>query len=299
MAVEIITTVLVSATATPPAGPYDLTDLATVHDELTIPTADVSNDSFLSRAITQVSASIAKYCNRVFQVESLQDLIYLQQDPYPYQVPGGVESLQLSRWPMVNATVTSFTGNTHGTTTVDGIVSTAGLIAGQLVFAADGSVPGGTTITSIGANSITLSKAATSTETALSFNTGVQVIQNLGSGQTQTLVYGQDYTIDPTRGWLIRLNSFTAVAVNWEAIPLTVQYQAGYSSIPDDLVDAALRLVTARFRAKGRDPMLVERTQPGPIGMERWWVGNAPGQTGVFAPEIEALIEQYRVPVVS
>jgi hypothetical protein len=297
MAVEIISTVLVAATATPPAGAYDLTDLDTVHDELTIAAADPSNDPFLSRAITQASTAIANYCNRVFQVEALQDQIFIQQDAYPYQVPGGVFPLQLSRWPLVETTVVSFVGNTHGTTTVDGIVSTSGLVAGLLVFAADGSVPAGTTIAAVAAHSITLSNAATSSETGLQFSTGVQVIQTLSVGDTQALIYGQDFTIDAAKGWLVRLNTWTGVSQMWEAVPVTVQYQAGYAVVPFDLVDATLRLVTARFRARGRDPMLMEQAQSAQLGNQRYWVGSTPGQRGAFSPEIASLIDQYRVPV--
>lgn len=297
MAVSIITTVLTAARAAPRGKPYDLTDIATVHDELTITTQPSPDDPFLLRAITQASTAIAKYCNRVFPVEALQDQVFIQQDPYPWQVPGGVYPLRLSRWPMVNSNVVAFTGNTHGTNVIDGIASTVGLTIGMLVFAADGSIPAGTTIqTTPTANSITLSKAATSSETALSLNTGVQVVQTLTVGQTQTLVYGTDFTIDPEMGWLLRLDKFTGVTVKWEAIPVTVQYQAGYSPIPQDLVDACLRLVTARFRARGRDPALVQRDQP-QLGSSRYWFGTAPGQTGAFSPEILGLIESYRVPV--
>lgn len=298
MAVEIISTVLVAATAISPAGPYDLTSLAEAKDELSIPTTDVSNDARLSRYITQASASIANYCNRVFAIETIQDQIFIQQDAYPYQVPGGVYALQLARWPLVNTAVVPFSGNTHGTTTVDGIASTAGLTAGMLVFAADGSLPAGTQILGTpGANSLTLTNAATSSETALSFTTGVQVIQTLSVGDTQTLVYGTDFTIDAAKGWLIRLNSWTGVSTRWEAEPVMVQYQAGYAPIPSDLDDAVLRLITLRFRGKGRDPMLVEQTQ-GPMGTQRYWVGNTPGQRGQFPPEIESLLQTYRVPVV-
>lgn len=296
MAVEVITTVLVAATSTPPAGPYDLTDLNTVHDELSVKDGDTSNDAFLSRAITQSSIAIANYCNRVFQVEAVQDQIFIQQDPFPWQVPGGVYPLQLSRWPLVNSTPVSFTGNTHGTEDVDGIASTAGITAGALVFAADGSIPAGTTVATVSANSITLSQPASSSETGLSLTVGLQVVQTLAAGDTQTLVYGTDFTVDPVRGWLIRLNSWTGVSEKWESEPVTVQYQGGYADIPDDLVDACLRLVTARFTARGRDPMIVERSQP-TLGSTRYWVGPTPGQKGAFAPEILSLIEHYRVPV--
>jgi type IV pilus assembly protein PilY1 len=67
-----------------------------------------------------------------------------------------------------------FTGNTHGTTTVDGIPigATGGLSLGLQVSSADGSVAAGTLITAIGATSITLNAAATSSRSGLSFTTG-------------------------------------------------------------------------------------------------------------------------------
>lgn len=295
MAVEIITTVLVAATATAPASPYDLTTLATAKDELSI--TDTSNDTFLSRAITQASSAIHRYCNRVFPVEVLQDLCYIQQDPYPWQVPGGVYPLQLKRWPLVNSTPVAFTGNTNKTPIVSGIASTSGITEGMLVFAADGSIPAGTTILGVYPNSITLSASPTTAETALSMWTGVQVVQTLSVGDTQTLVYGTDYTIDPAHGWLVRLDAWTGISVRWEAEPVTVQYQAGFSTIPSDIEDACLRLVTARFRARGRDPMLVQRAQTNALGTERYWVGSMPGQNGAMSPEIAALLDPYRVPV--
>lgn len=296
MAVETTTTVLVPAAAIAPAGPYDLTTLATARDELSITNPDdTSNDSFLSRAITQDSKAIARYCNRTFPVEAVQDLIYIQQDAYPWQVPGGVYALQLSRWPLVNAAVVNFTGNTRSSIVVDGIASTAGIAQGALVFGPG--IPVGTTAAAVYPTSIILSQPATATGAGVSLNTGVQVTQTLTSGDVQTLVYGSDFTVDASKGWLVRLNSWTGVSQKWEALPTAVIYQAGYSPIPDDLADACLRLVTARFRARGRDPMLVERTQGQMVGTERYWVGSAPGQTGAFAPEIAALIEPYRVPV--
>ncbi len=308
MAVETITTVLIPASlagdgdgdgdglpGASTASPYDLTDLATVRDELSITTNDTSNDAFLSRAITQASTAISNYCNRVFAVEAVQDQIFIQQDAYPFQVPGGVHALQLSRWPLVLSAPVGFTGNTHSSTVVDGITSPVGIIPGALVFASG--IPAGTTVETVGTKSITLSQAATSTLTALSLTTGVQVIQTLSVGDTQTLVYGTDFTVDAARGWLIRLNSWTGISTTWEAEPVTVQYQGGYAAIPSDLVEACLRMVTARYRARGRDPLLVERTQGSALGSERFWVGNAPGQKGGMSPEIISIVNLYRVPV--
>ena len=295
MTVSILTTVLEPATANAPASPYDLTDLTTVRDELLIPATDVSVNAFLSRAITQTSGAIAKYCNRVFPVETLQDQIFIQQDPYPWQVPGGVAPLQLSRWPLVNSGVVAFTGNTHGSIVIDNIPSTAGITCGMLVFAADGSIPVGTQVQEVTPKALILTNTATSSEIGISLWTGLQVVQTLSVGQTQTLVFGTDFTIDSDLGSLIRLDKFTGVGVKWESIPVTVQYQAGYSPIPSDLVDGCLRLVTARYTARGRDPTLVQRDQPN-LGSTRYWVGTAPGQSGAFPPEILGLIEPYRVP---
>ena len=77
---------------------------------------------------------------------------------------------------------------------------------------------------------------------------------------------------------------------------VTITY--GQTKIPDDVVDAALRLVTMRFKQKGRDPMLMSQSQPN-LGDKRWWVGSVPGQNGALPPEIKGLLEgAYRVPVV-
>jgi hypothetical protein len=41
------------------------------------------------------------HCNRVFVPELVRDQFDIQQDPYPYQTPGGFAQLQLSRWPVI------------------------------------------------------------------------------------------------------------------------------------------------------------------------------------------------------
>lgn len=299
MSVDIISTVLVAATAAAPADPYDLVTLAIARDELGIPAADTSNDTFLQRAITQSSSAIAKYCNRVFTVEVIEDQIFVQLDAYPYQVPGGVHPLRLSRWPLVDSAAVSFTGNTHANSTVvDGIASTVGIDEGMLVFAADGSIPAGAKVAQVSPKSLILDQAATATGTAVSLNTGLQVVQTTSATSTSTLTAGTDFAIDAKLGALIRLSTSTGAAVRWEAGLTTVRYQAGFEAAPADLQDACLRLVTARFRARGRDPSLVERTQGPQLGTERFWVGTTPGQTGALPPEITALIDQYRVPVI-
>jgi hypothetical protein len=62
--------------------------------------------------------------------------------------------------------VLSTTGNTHTTTTLDALPTTAGLVAGLGV--AGRSIVPGTTLTAVGANSVTLSQAATASLTGIS-----------------------------------------------------------------------------------------------------------------------------------
>jgi hypothetical protein len=82
------------------ASNYDLVGLDVVKDELRIDPADTTSDEWLARAITQVSVLAQNYVKRPFAVETLRETIYIDQDPYPYQTPGGVAPLQLKRWPL-------------------------------------------------------------------------------------------------------------------------------------------------------------------------------------------------------
>lgn len=299
MGYSVVSTVLSSAAS------YDLTDLGTVRDELSIAENDTSDDSWLTRAIGQVSKAIERHTKRVFVPEVVQDVFDIQQDPYPYQTPGGFAALQLSRWPVLAVS---------------------------------------------------------------------SVVQMLAVGMTQTLVEGTDFRTDPKTGALLRLNKFTGVVTIWEALPVTVQYTAGFgalvqeshtvpaaapyqvpvsqasafscdvsvsyasgtaltpvaanpaqgqysvstgtytfnaadegqalsfayatAAIPDDLVEICLRLITARYSAKDRDPNLIQQDTPG-VGTQRWWFGGAPGQKGAFAPDIEAALDEYRVPTMA
>lgn len=92
----------ISTTVTQAATTYDLVTLAVVADDLGI--TDNTLNRFLQRSISMASAAIAKYCNNKFAVESLTDTIFLDQDPYPYQTPGGAKPLLLSRWPVISIT---------------------------------------------------------------------------------------------------------------------------------------------------------------------------------------------------
>lgn len=95
MGIKVISTPLSAALTN-----YDLTTLPVVKDELNI--LDNSKDATLKRYITSASAAASQYCNRKFQAEEIQDEFWPDRERYQYQLPGGVDVLQLSRWPVTS-----------------------------------------------------------------------------------------------------------------------------------------------------------------------------------------------------
>jgi hypothetical protein len=96
MGIQVITTVIT------PAASYDLTDLPTVKAELNIPTADTTKDAYLQGKISIASSMIQEYCNRIFAVETVQDLFYPDRDFEPFWSLGSFNPLQLSRFPVAS-----------------------------------------------------------------------------------------------------------------------------------------------------------------------------------------------------
>jgi hypothetical protein len=92
----------VISTVTQPAASYDLTTLDVIKDELDI--KDNSKNKKLQRWLTEASADIAQYCNRVLPAEIIQDEFWAQRDPAPRIIPGRIPHLQLSRWPIQSVT---------------------------------------------------------------------------------------------------------------------------------------------------------------------------------------------------
>lgn len=115
------------------------------------------------------------------------------------------------------------------------------------------------------------------------------------SENTSSLVSGTDYLIDNEGGALLRLSAGADQGTHWGGPPLSVTYSAGFTTIPEDLVEIVLRLVTLRYSQRGRDPSIIERDQPG-LGTTRYWVGGA-GQDGPFPPDICAYLDRTYGPV--
>jgi len=295
------------STVVTPASSRDLTTLATVKTELAIPSTDTSNDGFLSSGITQSSAVIASYCGRIFQVEALQDVFYLRRGAFPWRPAPQPDPLQLARWPV---------------TAVASAVQT---------------LSDGTTNTLVQGTDFTLDAARgwlyrLDSEGRISWSWEPQILTvqysagytNQVAGEPQTVPSNPGpYTVSVANAFAVDLGvtyassgaSLTKVASN----PALGQYSVSsagvytfaaadagaavkisyrYAAVPDDVASAALRLVTSRFRSKGRDPALRSEMLP-EEGTRQWWVGPLPGQEGSLPPEIAETLDLYRIPVIA
>jgi hypothetical protein len=293
----------VATTVLSKAASYNLTDLDTVKDELSIGAGNTSNDLWLGRAIGQVSTSIANHTKRVFPPEVVRDTFDIQQDPYPYQTPGGFPTLQLTRYPILDvASVTQTLAPGTTQPLIEGKDFRVDYEAGELLrlspFTGVGTLwealP--TTVEYTAGYGDIVQEAGTVPADApyqvaiafpLSFSCDVSVAYADGSALKRVAAnpaQGQ-YSVDAG------LYSFASVDANE-----TLAFTYAVAAIPNDLVEISLRLISGRYLAKGRDPSLVQRDTPG-VGTERWWFGGAPGQKGAFPPDIEAqLDESYRMP---
>jgi hypothetical protein len=285
MLIATTTTIMASAIT------HDLTDLETAKDELQIKAMDTANDAFIGRAITQASAAIASYCNRVFAVETVQDVIYPR-----IGAGGGIAPLQLSRWPVIPDSAILTTSAPTASGLVLHFAATAGVSVGQPV--AGDNIPVGAVVASfVTKTSVTLNVPVSGAiADGATVRLGVAVTMTGANGTMTSLVSGTDYTIDPVCGWLIRLGA-GGIPTAWTAATMTVVYQAGYDTMPADIEDATLRVIAQRWAGRGRDPLLKSQSQPG-LGDQTYWIGTVPGVRGVFTEEIAGLLDAYRVPLI-
>jgi len=77
---------------------------------------------------------------------------------------------------------------------------------------------------------------------------------------------------------------------SWPAGKITVVYEAGYATAPDDLKLAASKLATATFAETARDPNLKREDLPGIIEREYW---VAPSDDPLLSAEISDLLSPY------
>ncbi len=293
MSFQVFSQVLVQASS------YDLTDIATAKDELGIPTVDTSNDNFLQRAITQTSKAIANYCNRIFQVETVCDSFQMVRDPWHRDFPRNVKSLQLSRWPVV--AVKSLVQD--GTVLVEGIDFRVDYDSGRIFclsqYSSDvvGWAGCNIVVTYLGGYSTRATQSASVPGSPGPYSVTVTNSANFCADGGVTYANGVALlavTSNPTVGQYSVVAGIYTFSAADAAAGVVISYL--YADIPDDLVDAVLRMTVMRYKQKDRDPMLVSQEQPN-VGSRRWWVGTVPGQNGSFPPEIQGLLDSYCVPV--
>jgi hypothetical protein len=85
-----------------PASTYDLVTLDEMKMKLGIDPSNTATDDLLSELITNVSETIAKFCNRVFAYEEVHETFYQLED-------GFSRRLYLSRWPVALSDIETIT----------------------------------------------------------------------------------------------------------------------------------------------------------------------------------------------
>lgn len=103
-----------------------------------------------------------------------------------------------------------------------------------------------------------------------------------------------DYEMDASLGLLHRLSD--DYRAWWSASKITVVYTAGWSTVPENLRSAAMKLATALYSETGRDPSLKAIDIPGVISRE-YWVG--PSDDPLINAEIEDLLGDYINPAIA
>ena len=111
------------------------------------------------------------------------------------------------------------------------------------------------------------------------------------------LCEGSDFIANGPLGQLTRLFSIDRQPKPWQ-LPVLAIYQAPYSEIPDDVQDAVLLLVKARYYARKRDPMIRQENAAG-IAEFTYWFGTGPGGPGDLPVDVAAKLDRYRVAVVA
>lgn len=112
----------------------------------------------------------------------------------------------------------------------------------------------------------------------------------------EVLVENADFRIDAANGHLIRLDD-NGYPTKWPALAISVQYRGGFATIPADIGDAVVRMVQGRWYGKGRDPALRSEAAEGAWSAS-YWFGSGPGSsTGHLTPDVEGLLDAYRIPV--
>jgi hypothetical protein len=109
------------------------------------------------------------------------------------------------------------------------------------------------------------------------------------------LVGTTEWSVDRSSGALYRLDSAGGFAA-WSGALVTVNYDAGFDIIPDDVQAAALEWLTARWNSYGRDPALRSLNIPDVVSETYFDPGATSGAiVGGVPVGVKRTLDQYRV----
>ena len=112
------------------------------------------------------------------------------------------------------------------------------------------------------------------------------------NGVWTPLGFGVDFTMDATNGTLLRLDQL-GNPKGWGSAPKSVIYQAGFTTIPSEVVWAVVELVKMRYYAQLRDPMIRQENIQG-VQETTYWFGSGPNADGDMPPHVTAELEGHR-----
>lgn len=123
----VLNTVTVAATS------FDLTTLLNVKTDFGLDDdTDAATDIYLKRVIRQVSSAISRYCNKVFALQTYQDVFRPQQDHWPVTLPNRTAPLMVTQSPLVSITSIVVKRGTEDVTLVAGTDFEVNLKTGEL-----------------------------------------------------------------------------------------------------------------------------------------------------------------------
>lgn len=290
MVAQVVTSITV------PAYTQDLTTLATVLDDYGLTPSD-SNDvlpyAFLRRAITRCSAAVESYCNRRFAAETIAETIYSDRDAFPYQTPGGLNPLQLSRWPLLS--VTSVVQQDAGTSTtlVQFPSSDPTQNADYVVMPNTGQL--------LRLDSFGEQMTWPAVVYAVTYQAGYVLPVDPWAAATLyiagNVVSAAGNLYQTTSGGTSGSTAPTGTGASISDGGVTWGYigPAQTRTLPMDLEDAVGRLVYLRYAERRRDPYIRSQAVASG-GTTSYWGSNT--ESGNFTPDILDILDKYRVPVV-
>jgi hypothetical protein len=104
------------------------------------------------------------------------------------------------------------------------------------------------------------------------------------------LTVSTDYLVNSANGQLTRVNS--GLPSRWLELGVTVVYSSGFATVPADLEDAVIRMVTQRYSAKGRDATLKSEEIPG-VRSAQYWIATGE-EAGAVTPDVADILDRYR-----